>query len=846
MKSLELFALEINEDTFFDETVYVMYMPDSWRNYFNTQTTAGGYKLASKVDSLGKKLRSIFPEIITGNINYKVLQQNIPWIVSTKEIPEKYIKQLTLGWFASLRKQSIAELPPEISNAELAWSMNTFGEIHQNVQKYDWIPGLAAVMFCQNPRVVELAPGLKEELHFHHTFFNGKHECVTKPIIKSSYYDPFSYVIQVSLQYRGGKSDQLLLVLKIGRRRYLKKPQIDVHKNECYLKNNHACSVLISVEDPYSIHSSRSFSQFQFERKKKLDDNKENNKFTSWISDIDRIYWDVIHGQVFEPDLILLDPQRYLQGSEQITAWVINHNSFNGKGNSVKPGLGLSEKSGLFNCFADSLSKLQIIPLPHVSEIERSGSKMNDQRLPAIVHEQGKLVIEFYGSKEMFNRMEELYISQQQSLGKHAKSPEAIFNQHISSNTYLLNSNNNLIIEFEHYAADEIVTELEIDRYTKEMAYNKRVNQILKKIGNKSYGSDIRTLALVEINKKEEFRDGADPKLAVREALRKVGRLTQFIHPLTDEKKMDDSRMLSSILDLYNDVGILSNNATRLPVDKCVLSFDLIKLNNKYYPVASRMTGTEVCMKMLGVESWTRLGDAPFYVDHIKSLDKPKKSNNTGAIFYQFMISILEEELRYWTGEIVVLLNASLRNGWLSSITNSRIIYDETPFLDGRLQNETRLKFVRINTNEDVPQYRIINTTRKEAFNKESGIFKDAVGIYYGIGGRPTAWSGVKNKDIKFTAPSKLLLQQTAVEYIPLGPFSEEERDQLAILVDQLRRIGLTYDKHTKLPYTLRIVEILKKYMHHDEWRFTASLDEEVEVEADDGVLVTKELVNLD
>lgn len=58
--------------------------------------------------------------------------------------------------------------------------------------------------------------------------------------------------------------------------------------------------------------------------------------------------------------------------------------------------------------------------------------------------------------------------------------------------------------------------------------------------------------------------------------------------------------------------------------------------------------------------------------------------------------------------------------------------------------------------------------------------------------------------DIKYTSLSKLLLQQRAVECIPLGPLNENERDDLVYLVDQLRRVGLTFDTHTIDPYPIK------------------------------------------
>ena len=53
MKKMELFALEIDETLFYNETIYYMKMPESWRNFFNRERT-DRFKLAFKVEPLGR------------------------------------------------------------------------------------------------------------------------------------------------------------------------------------------------------------------------------------------------------------------------------------------------------------------------------------------------------------------------------------------------------------------------------------------------------------------------------------------------------------------------------------------------------------------------------------------------------------------------------------------------------------------------------------------------------------------------------------------------------------------------------------------------------------------------
>lgn len=820
MNRMELFALEVNEEVFYHEMIYVMRMPESWRNFFITEKTSQNYKLSNQVKPLGQKLKSIFPEIVCVDLNNKVLQNDLPWIVSTVKIPESHIKKLSLGWFANLKGHSEVGLPDEIKGAELEWKTSSFGELHESVDKYQWLPGLVAHKFCEELRTIELGQGIVEELQFHHAIFNNQHECISTPIRRSPKHDPFSYVLKVELKNRGGDVERPLILVTVGTRRYLKEAQIN--EKGCYLKSDHACSVLVSVRNPYTLQEKRSFSQLKFERR--AGSGKDNSSYSVWKTALDDLYWDVLYGESFEPDMLLANPVSFLDGNGEITAYVVNHHSFKSKNNFVKSGLGLSEKSGLFNVFKKVLAMHHLTPLFHIPEIPRK--QMNDIRFPVVAHQAERIIIEVYSSEAMFQTMKEVYTTEQKSLEK----KPVIFNRQISENVYGLNCDKDVVVEFVHCSSEEIVSELEVGKYSTDNAFNKRVNQINKLLKNRNSSCDNRTLALVEIEPKENWSKNGDPKRAIREGMKKARRLTQFIHPLSGEEKGDTARIINALLDLLNDAGFLSSNMTKLDFKGPIFSFNILKEVNKYLPVVSKMDGTEVMLKILGIESWLSLAEAPFYLEQAKMLENPTKWNQSKQVFEEFMIRAIEGELDQNVKRLTVVLNATLRNGWLPALRNTDLQYDKVPYLSERLANDTRLKFIRINTTNDVPQYRIIEKDAEDEFNKASGIFKDPLGIYYGVGGRPSTWTGTRTDDIKFLSPSKLLLQQKAVEYIPLGEMDDLERDDLANLVDQLRRVGLNYDKHTIYPYGIRITKILSKYLTGEERGYDPEFDEEVEV----------------
>lgn len=119
---------------------------------------------------------------------------------------------------------------------------------------------------------------------------------------------------------------------------------------------------------------------------------------------------------------------------------------------------------------------------------------------------------------------------------------------------------------------------------------------------------------------------------------------------------------------------------------------------------------------------------APFYMEQAKMLDNPNKWNLSKRFFVDFMVRAIENQLSHDVNQLTVIINAMLRNGWLPAIRNTDIKFDKV-YLSERLANDARIKFIRINTTNEVPQYRIIEKDTEDDFNKAAGIFKDPLGF---------------------------------------------------------------------------------------------------------------------
>ncbi len=138
-----------------------------------------------------------------------------------------------------------------------------------------------------------------------------------------------------------------------------------------------------------------------------------------------------------------------------------------------------------------------------------------------------------------------------------------------------------MIVELVHCNPDIITSELEIDRYNS-IAQEKRINQIVKQL-SKDEQPNHSVLALVEIEEKSKWREGADPKKAIREGLKRTGRLSQFIYPLTGDEKGDLSRILNAVLDLFNDYGLFSDNVNKISASGTLFSISVIKAGKKIF-----------------------------------------------------------------------------------------------------------------------------------------------------------------------------------------------------------------------------------------------------------------------
>ncbi|WP_284035632.1 DUF3962 domain-containing protein [Neobacillus sp. 114] len=790
---MELFSFEVDTTVFETEEVFYLHFPVSWRNFL--EIDKDDYKLKWKPKNLGKKLQGVFSTIF--HVSWKA---NEPWLLADKKVDSEIIKLICLNWFAKENDCTVKELPFEIQNSPLIWQSSRMGDLYKEYKKdewkYGWIPGLMARKFASEPRNLKLSNGTNRNLIFHHVYFNGNHECMSKPVKNKEKSGAFSYVIRFSLKTRGGLPEPSILNVSFCIRRILQrgiKKLNDVH----YKRKG---SILISIKDPFTSDCLQPLSYAQLKYKKQSGQ-------VAWAEGTDALFADLL-GCPFQPEQVIKDPMVFMESTNPSAFAVYSDLIFTSKYNlsKVVNGIGLPEKWALFDLVKDIFEELS--PLKPCTNILSRNDSIGNERFP-LRHSfaPGSILrLEIWGEEDFYHQAINTYLLQ-----------EIIFEN--VDGTYRLNAEPAINLEFVSRHTGKLAEALDSGQDSK--AYDKRVRWIEKMAASET-GNDLPTMSLVEIGLKENYESGTDPKKADRDGLAFAGRVSQFIYPLEHEEGEDKakSRIVNSFFDLLMDHGFLPARASNLNEDTIYLGLGMIKGTPKgrkkevFLPVVTRFHQNEVKIRLFGKNEWLSVNEALLASGKLtlsSLLDRAKKQNDSYKRYMSFFKRAIENCLVESESDIVILLDAKLRNQKWAELTNPLLDYHKLPFTLEHPDATERIRVIRVNTTDDVSQYRI-NPKGIVKENRNKGLFKDTAGIYYSIGQRPDNMQSPLRKQ-KFEYPGEQILHQRPVEFIPLGTANQEERDLLATLTHHMRKLNIAYPFHTILPYPLDIMKSIKKYM---------------------------------
>lgn len=347
-KELELFIYEMPDDFLLDEEVYYMYFPQQLIKFVKKKQQEKKFKYPFSLSTLNKKVKSLFPQIISLQIN-EAIKNEEPWIIAKQEVPSDQLKYIYKEYF----KLIYDELRDKVTGQDFIWKKGKIKEIKGD--PFQWIPAITAHGLAE--RVDHLTLGDRIiPLTLYPITFNGINECVSEPIRHTEKDDYFSYVLRFKLITRGGEGIQRLSV-STGIRRYIQKPYSS--KRKLFQSYKKFGSVLLGVKNPFKNSEAISFSQLRVKYA-----HPNEGKFSKWESGEEKLFSDVLFGKEIQSDQLFKDPLSYLEGRDDIRAFIVySHQIYTDNYSpKVKSGLGLEERFKLFNLIQEKFPELKRVP----------------------------------------------------------------------------------------------------------------------------------------------------------------------------------------------------------------------------------------------------------------------------------------------------------------------------------------------------------------------------------------------------------------------------------------------------------------------------------------------------
>lgn len=816
-KLLQLYAFESDQNVWKNNQIYLLDIPTVWREFI--RQFYNGVKLPFAIKPLGKKLQSIFPQIVSVN-NQFYLDENRPWLIAMQPVPVGMILLLAKGWINQVATRQGVDAPDDVDTNTMGWRSEKVDSIvHRDSRlKYELLPALVAHQFCLSPKQLRLEQRDEPlELKFSQVYATQKAECMSEPISTRS--GTFSYVVRFRLQYRAGEPERLLLMVSAGIRRFITKPQ-----ETKYLKGGINSTLLVSMDNPLiKDHEMglRSYASLSFRRE------GGTEPYTRWSEGLDELFCDVLWGNPLSTEDLLTNPVKYhSDGSPKI--WVVyNNRVFNPL--YVEAGISIQEKMSFYEMVRENLSDWRsLTPLPLVPKPKREGAvrRVREPIPPIYCGHDKDFVFEVWGPESLYQCVIEALKTK-----KYKGKPLV---EHVDGDVFKLNSSSrNRIIVVRCDRKDYVDG---LDRGAlKDLASEHRTNKIVRSIEHVK-GSQSITCSLIEILPKDEWKklgEGTDPKQAVRKGFQLTGRITQFVCPESGAKKSKRKKdkpessyihkVFNCILDLLGDAGVIDYKA-HLDVNeqRPIIAYDLVSGDKGTYAILTKLEDGVLMVKSRGLEEWMTLSEAVLQTDQFDPLPKAPDAQ--------------KKEIARWFGEQlrvermsgkepVVLVEAELRYKGLEGIQNNKIVRGRDPELPGWIHNEHGMTVIRINSNDDVPAYGFL------PMSFSNGVYSDdESGLYYGVGTKPKTQMNIAKAMTKYDNPETAFQQPRVVEYMPLGPLDRQDRERLAWMVHRLREVCITFESTTAQPYPLKMTGTLKKYLQFKEYEITEAEAEFLEL----------------
>lgn len=801
MSSLQLYSFIIDENTIDDVELYVFKLPEELK--IRIEEIKNNYQkiyqsVAAK--AMFKVAASIFDTVIYSNNSLRdIWKDDNTWFYSLEEFDLELLKSKVKEWIR--KEQEKVGLDIDVNFKE-EWEFDrktTLNEIIKSSNtKFSIIPNYYAYKLSKEEFYFD---SLQRSLKFNRVIDDDKATMMTMPIkIENKRYKPFSYAIEITLK-DVIDSDKLTLhfYLKIKRWEFSNR----IKNEKLMISSKENTSVYVYKENEFYNDKNIIFNKISVKKQY-----KENKLF--YNNTADRIYCEMMEVNIMDALGKIEEP------NDESEIYLVGYKIRDtGKLKVTQSGAGLPERNEMLHLLSKKLDKLVLRePINSIKEDTFSKTEFISKD-DLIEYKLDQFITTESGKKELSKEMYITHSNIKKINMMVATSNNELIQMIIPAVRYYLRLNeeiNDMLyknesgLEVEFNIIDDSITRaIEEDE-----TFEDRRIEVESLISN-SLDTASLNLAIIDIERFDQKKEyvSKDPKQVLRVALKNKKVLSQFIsfkETTTIDVVLNTVRDIISAASfqeafLYSDKGINKSDI--------LLGINMIStLNNEKRIGISKIEDGVTYIKLYPEKNWIKIKD------YIYSISK-RKLQNTKTKIDKFTKPKIEQWIEHTIAEEMLLgkmvycfVDCVLRNNGWSYITNGKFLN----FDSLRIAGKERLRIIRINSTDEITDYYITNN-KGISINKNKGIFKSSKNTYYLVGGRIETDSSTGANMTKIDVPCKPLKRPSIYEVNIQGTVTEEERDRIIVMTQNLRKMNITYNKESSAPLPLYCLLRLSEYL---------------------------------
>lgn len=800
MSTLQLYSFVLDENTIDDVELYVFKLPNGVKTRIEKirEMQRREYKsVAAK--AMFKVAVSIFDTVIHSNNSLNdICKDNNNWFYSLEEFDLELLEVKVKEWIS--KEQENVGLEVDVDFDE-EWSFSektTLKEVLKTSNaKYNIIPRYYIYKLAKEEFEFDT---LEKNLKFNRVIDDSKATMITMPIkIENRKYTPFSYAIEVTLK-DVIDSDKLTLhfYLKIKKWEFSNRTK----DGNLMISSRENTSVYVYNENQYYSDKDIIFNKISVKKQY-----KKNEIF--YDNTADRIYCEMMNLDIVDA---LGKIEEYNEKSAIYLVGFKNRNT--GNISLTQASAGLPERNEMIRLVSKKLHKLILRePINYVTEDKFSKTKSIPKE-DVTQYGLDKFITTKSGKKDL---PKDIYISPQNIRRINmmlVTSKDELVNMIIPVMRYYFKLDKE-VDKMKYKNEDDLEVKFNVidNAITRALDEGEKVEDRrieLETLISNSLHNEALNLAIVDIERFDEKKgyENKDPKQVIRVALKNKKVLSQFISFKADTAI---DVVLNTVRDIissasFQEAALFSSKG--IAETDILLGVDMVSTANSEKRIGlSKIENGITYVRLYPERNWVEVKDYIYSITKKKLQDtKIKMEFSIRAKIEQWIEDVIAEEMML--GKMVYcFVDCVLRgNGW-SYITNGKFLNFDAL----RIAGKERLRVIRINSTDEIPDYYI--TDKKGSINKNKGIFKSDKNTYYLVGGRIDTDSSVGNYVTKIDYPCKSLRRPSLYEVNIQGAITEEEECRIAVMTQNLRKMNITYNKESSAPLPLYSLGRLSEYL---------------------------------